>query len=296
MGYRTNYTPLRCARGIGKWRRSSAIAPVRNEQILPAVIVGDRSCLQFPDRTGITVCPHWQSPIIEDFEVWVVDDGSAVPIKPLADAYGFGFTRIDGPSGPASRAQPRRGEGPRSLPRIYRRRCLCACDTLALFAEAFGRDPTVDAVVGSYDEAPACPNFISQYKNLFHHYVHQNSRGEIQTFWSGCGAMKRDLFLAFGGYDQQRYRRPACEDIDLGMRIAAAGHHIILDARIKAKHLKRWTFWNLLRTDVFDRGIPWTRLILRSGATICTLNVTPVQRLSVGLVYLTLLAMLTAAL
>jgi hypothetical protein len=82
----------------------------------------------------------------------------------------------------------------------------------------------------------------------------------------------------------------------LGMRVAAAGHHIVLDARIKAKHLKRWTFWNLLRTDVFDRGIPWTRLILRSGVTVCTLNVTPVQRLSVGLVYFTLLGMFTAAL
>jgi glycosyltransferase involved in cell wall biosynthesis len=232
----------------------------------------------------------------EDFEVWVVDDGSTVAIKPLADAYGFAFTRIHDSCGPAC-ARNRGVEKARGRYVLFIDADVCVHDnTLALFAESFGRDPTVDAVVGSYDEAPACPNFISQYKNLFHHYVHQNSRGEIQTFWSGCGAMKRDLFLAFGGYDQQRYRRPAVEDIELGMRVAAAGHHIILDARIKAKHLKRWTFWNLLRTDVFNRGIPWTRLILRSEATICTLNVTPVQRLSVGLVYLTLLGMLTAAL
>jgi Glycosyl transferase family 2 len=232
----------------------------------------------------------------EDFEVWVVDYGSVVPIKPIADAYGFGSIRIDGPSGPA-RARNQGVEKARGRHLIFIDADVSVHrDTLALFADAFARDQRIDAVVGSYDDAPACPNFISQYKNLFHHYVHQNSRGEIQTFWSGCGAMKRDLFLAFGGYDQQRYRQPACEDIDLGMRVAAAGHHVILDARIKAKHLKRWTFWSLLRTDVFDRGIPWTRLILRSDATICTLNVTPVQRLSVVLVCLTLLALLTAAL
>lgn len=48
---------------------------------------------------------------------------------------------------------------------------------------------------------------IAQYKNLFHHYVHQN------------------------------------------------GNH------------KAWNLLNLIKTDVLDRGIPWTRLLLshRSG-------------------------------
>jgi GT2 family glycosyltransferase len=167
-------------------------------------------------------------------------------------------------------------------------------NSLALFADAFARDPTVDAVVGSYDETPAYPGFISQYMNLFHHYVHQKSRGAIQTFWSGCGAMKRELFLAFGGFDEQRYRRPAIEDIELGTWMTAAGHRIILDGRIKAKHLKRWTLCNLLKTDIFDRGVPWTRLMLRAGAIVSTLNVTPVQRLSVALVYLSFFSLLAS--
>jgi hypothetical protein len=231
----------------------------------------------------------------DDFEVWIVDDGSTVPIKPLAEAYGFGFMRIDGPSGPA-RARNRGVEKACGRYVVFIDSDVCVHeDTLALFAEVFGRDPTVDAVVGSYDDAPACPDFISQYKNLLHHYVHQNSRGEIQTFWGGCGAIKRDIFLALGGYDQQRYRRPAVEDIELGMRMSEAGHKIILDSHIKAKHLKRWTFWNLLKTDVFDRGVPWTRLMLELGVMIGSLNVTPVQRLSVGLVCLTFLEMFTSA-
>ena len=230
----------------------------------------------------------------EDFEVWVVDDGSTVPIKPLVDEYGFGFKQIHGPSGPAC-ARNRGVEKARGRYVVFIDADVCVHDdTLALFAEAFGRDSTVDAVVGSYDDSPDCPDFISQYKNLFHHYVHQNSRGRIQTFWSGCGAMKRDVFLAFGGYDQQRYRRPGGEDIELGMRITAAGHFIILDPRIQAQHLKRWTFWNLLKTDIFDRGVPWIQLMLQSGAMIGTLNVTPVQRLSVALVYLTILGLLTS--
>jgi glycosyltransferase involved in cell wall biosynthesis len=230
----------------------------------------------------------------DDFEVLVVDDGSTEPVKPLADEYGFGYMRIDGPGGPA-RARNRGVEQVRGPFVVFIDADVCVHrEALALFADVFASDPTVDAVIGSYDDAPAYPSFISQYKNLFHHYVHQNNYGEIQTFWSGCGAMKRDLFLAFGGFDEKRYRRPAIEDIELGTWMSVEGHRIILDGRIKAKHLKRWTLWNLLKTDIFDRGVPWTRLMLRARALVNTLNVTPVQRLSVALVYLTLLALLAA--
>jgi hypothetical protein len=49
--------------------------------------------------------------------------------------------------------------------------------------------PEVDAVFGSYDDAPRAPNFIAQYKNLFHHYVHQHGKEEASTFWAGCGTV-----------------------------------------------------------------------------------------------------------
>ena len=52
----------------------------------------------------------------------------------------------------------------------------------------------VAACFGSYDDAPAETNFLSQYKNLFHHYVHQNSPAEASTFWTGCGAIFRHVF------------------------------------------------------------------------------------------------------
>jgi glycosyltransferase involved in cell wall biosynthesis len=221
-----------------------------------------------------------------DFDVLVVDDGSTEPIEPLAVRHGFGYLRIDGPGGPA-RARNRGVERAGGRYVVFVDADVCVHpDTLGLFAKAFAADPAIDAVIGSYDDAPADPGFISQYKNLFHHYVHQNNYGRIQSFWSGCGAMRRDLFLAFGGFDEKRYRRPAIEDIELGTWMSAAGHRIILDGRIKAKHLKRWTFWGLLKTDIFDRGVPWTQLMLRARALASTLNVTPIQQLSIALAYL----------
>ena len=227
----------------------------------------------------------------DDFDVLVVDDGSTELIEPIVASYGYRYMRIDGPGGPA-RARNLGVEQANGQYVVFIDADVCVHrDTLAQFAAAFTADPTIDAVIGSYDDAPAAANFLSQYKNLFHHYVHQSNDGDISTFWSGCGAMRRELFLACGGFDAQRYRRPAIEDIELGAWLHAAGRRLVLDRRIKAKHLKRWTFWNLLKTDIFDRGIPWVRLMFRVGAVANTLNVKPSQRLSVVLVYLALLAL-----
>ena len=49
-------------------------------------------------------------------------------------------------------------------------------------------------VFGSYDDEPAEVNFISQYRNMFHHFHHQHSDMEAFTFWAGCGAIKKKHF------------------------------------------------------------------------------------------------------
>jgi glycosyltransferase involved in cell wall biosynthesis len=224
-----------------------------------------------------------------DFEVIVVDDGSTEPVQPLVDEFGFSYVRIAGPGGPA-RARNRGVALVRGHYVVFVDADVCVHkDALTHFASAFAADPSVEAVIGSYDDAPAKPNFLSQYKNLFHHYVHQEAAGEVITFWSGCGAMRRELFLEFGGFDEQRYRRPAIEDIELGTWLSAAGHKIVLDGRIVGQHRKLWTIRNLLTTDIFDRGVPWTRLMLRAGKIANTLNVKPVQRISVALAFLAVL-------
>ena len=225
----------------------------------------------------------------DDFEVIVVDDGSTVPIEPLVVERGFNYLRIDGPGGPA-RARNRGAKKAQGRYLVFIDADVCVHpDTLARFAGTFTADETIDAVIGSYDDSPGHPGFISQYKNLFHHFVHQQSDGSVDTFWTGCGAIKREVFFEFEGFDEKRYRRPAIEDIELGTLISAAGRRIILDRRIKAKHLKKWTLINLLKTDIFDRGIPWTRLMLRAGEMVSTLNVTRAQRMSVVFAYLSLI-------
>ncbi len=74
------------------------------------------------------------------------------------------------------------------------------------------------------------------------------------------------------------------EDIDFGMRLKRSGGRILLDPSIQVQHRKGWTLGSLIRMDIFQRALPWSRLILRSGEGFPNdLNVRLDQRLSAGL-------------
>jgi GT2 family glycosyltransferase len=151
-------------------------------------------------------------------------------------------------------------------------------------AEGFTTAPDTVAIIGSYDCEPAAEGVVSQYKNLMHHYVHQYSSEEAATFWGACGAIRRDIFLAIGGFDE-RYRRPCVEDIDLGYRLRAAQYPVRLIKALQVKHLKRWTFLSLLKSDILDRALPWTELIIRYRVFRNDLNLRHSDRLSVVAIY-----------
>jgi hypothetical protein len=53
----------------------------------------------------------------------------------------------------------------------------------------------------------------------------------------------------------------------LGHRMCALGMQIRLNPSIQVKHLKKWTFWQMLRSDIFFRGIPWMRLLFQNGSS-----------------------------
>jgi hypothetical protein len=105
--------------------------------------------------------------------------------------------------------------------------------------------------------------------------------------------------LRLGGFDVVRYPRPQIEDIELGYRIRDAGHRIVLDPLIQGTHLKRWRFEQMVRTDLFDRGAPWMRLVLdraAAGTARPSLNIGPAEKIKTGLMGLTCLLLVAAGL
>ena len=145
-------------------------------------------------------------------------------------------------------------------------------DALSRIGAAFASDPSLAAVFGSYDDTPREQAMVSSFRNLLHHHVHATSAGPATTFWAGIGAVRRDAFFAVGGFDEERYPKPSIEDIDLGSRLNAAGHRIVLDPMIQGTHLKHWTLATMVKTDLLQRGIPWVEMLLSGRGDRKVLN------------------------
>ena len=233
-----------------------------------------RSCLE-----------HLRYSTVSDYECIVVDDGSTDNSAEIAREFGFRVLQTGRRRGPAFARNLGAREAKGEILFFIDADVCVYPHTVARVLANFEQDPELEAVIGSYDDEPESQDFLSLYRNLMHCYVHHRSRREACTFWSGCGAIRKSAFQAYSGFDES-YDRPAIEDIELGYRLARDKKKMLLDTSIMVKHLKRWSFFGLVKTDILDRGIPWTELILRDRKLPNDLNLQLSQRVSVALVFI----------
>jgi glycosyltransferase involved in cell wall biosynthesis len=228
-------------------------------------------------------------------EVIIVADGESDGSWRQAEAAGYAVVRLPTSGGPAQARNAGAACAAGEILYFIDADVVAHPDAIAKVRQTFEDEPDLSAVIGSYDDEPASPQLLAQYKNLQHHFVHQTGGEEAFTFWAGCGAIRRDVFESLHGFDAS-YREPSIEDIELGYRLKAAGHRIRLRKDLQVKHLKRWTAVSLVKTDFFKRALPWSELILKQKNLPNDLNINAASRLSVVSVYLLLIALCAAPL
>lgn len=218
-------------------------------------------------------------------EIIVVVDGGTDKSQQLAEEFGVEVLTFPTAGGPARARNMGAYSARGDIIFFIDADVTIGADTLNKIAETFHNQPNLAALIGSYDDAPGATNFLSQYKNLFHHYTHQTASSEASTFWGACGAIRREVFLAVGGFDES-YRYPSVEDIELGYRLKQAGYRIQLCKTVQVKHLKEWKAVSLLRAEIFYRAIPWTELLWRNRQLNTNdLNLKVSSRISLVLTY-----------
>lgn len=217
-------------------------------------------------------------------EVIVVVDGGTDQSEQLAQEFGAKVLKFSSAGGPARARNQGASVAQGEILFFLDADVAVHANTLEQVVSIFRHQPELAALIGSYDDAPGAVNFLSQYKNLFHHYTHQTSNEIASTFWGACGAIRRDIFLKIGGFDQN-YRYPSVEDIELGYRLTQAGYQIRLCKSVQVKHLKCWKPLSLLKAEFFYRALPWTELLWRDRQFINDLNLKVSSRISLMLAY-----------
>lgn len=221
--------------------------------IVPAYNAGEtlETCLASLERGFQTGTPNF-----DDFEVIVVDDGSVDNTAEIASRFKCRLISQGENQGTAKArnagAQRARGE----ILVFVDADVALKPDALLNLSEFFESHPDVDAAVGTYTERiilgsrfqTGSPNFVSTYHNFFTFYHHELSPESIEWFWGAIGAVRRWVFEAVGGFDEQ-FHGASAEDMDLGYTLALAGRKISYIRSVKGDHLHRFTLSSMLFND-----------------------------------------------
>lgn len=211
-------------------------------------------------------------------ELLIVDDGSTDDSVEIARSMGARILSTNGRLGPGAARNLAAKAADGNILWFIDADVVVHDDAARIIAAEFANH-AIDAVFGSYDNQPPAQNFLSQYKNLVHHFYHQRAKKQASTFWSGCGAILKKTFLGVGGFDVETFKHPSIEDIELGYRVCAAGGKIHLLTELQCTHLKVWRFANLVHTEFFRRALPWSRLIIQRSGLINDLNIGAAERI-----------------
>ena len=119
----------------------------------------------------------------KNFETIIIDDNSTDDSTKIAIESGAVVYKLSKRSGPAAArnygAKKARGD----ILLFLDCDVIIRKDTISKIIEDFNMHTEISAVIGSYDDEPEELDFFSQYRNLFHHYIHQHEVVDAKTFW-----------------------------------------------------------------------------------------------------------------
>ncbi len=182
-------------------------------------------------------------------EIIVVDDASSDDSARIAEQFDCRVIRLDENIG-AARAKNRGArEAVGDVVFFTDDDVVVAADALARCAENFA-EPQLAGVVGLLDAKIPFTDFPSNLKNLWMRFSYAKvPRERIGLFYTSIAAMRREVFLRLGGFDENYRGASITEDTEFGQRAWAAGHYLRLDDRMTAMHYKQYTPRQVLLTD-----------------------------------------------
>lgn len=195
-----------------------------------------------------------------DFETIVVDDGSTDRSREIAARFPVSIVPSPGRVGPAAArnlgARAARGD----ILFFIDSDVMVRPDTLAVLVDGFAHSD-VDGFCGVQAAEMRYRDLPSRYKNLWIRWTYLRKTGDVPLFYTTAAALKRDRFLAVGGFDTG-YDLPSVEDTAFGQKLARLGVKVRVHPQLEVEHVKRYSLRSLLEVD-FRRAVSLARLKLR---------------------------------
>src|SRR5689334_15833069 len=119
-----------------------------------------------------------------DAEVIIAADGAVDDSRAVAAAAAAQVVVVPGPSGPAVARNRAAAVASGEIFAFVDADVVVAPDALPGMCRLLEVHRDIDGVFGAYDRSPAERNFMSQYKNLSHAYVHEVGDTRASTFWA----------------------------------------------------------------------------------------------------------------
>jgi GT2 family glycosyltransferase len=188
------------------------------------------------------------------YELIVVDDASSDGCATVAARYADTVVKLSGrPAGPAYARNRGVDQARGAVVAFVASDVRVKSDTLSGMLAILRDRSDIDAVSASHDAASASPNFVSQYWNLLSAFGEKRHPGKCAQLAPGCSAVRREAFVAAGMYDEWRFATGRVESVELGERLRAAGHGVLLSAELKVVHLRRWNVQSVTR-EIWERS------------------------------------------
>jgi GT2 family glycosyltransferase len=222
------------------------------------------------------------------FEILVIDDASVTDLRKMITEDNVTVIRLNKQSGPARArnvgAQTAKGDVILFLDSDV----FIDNDTLDKITFEFENN-LEDAVVGIFDDYRKYKSFFGDYKNLWMKYSYENITKRAALFYTSLAAIKKDVFLNVGGFDEN-HKRPSTEDTAFGNALWNNGIKPLISSQIKAVHNKEYSLCGILKTDFYRASDLLKMKLRRDMGTLQKGNRTSVPILFIISVFSTLIA------
>lgn len=198
---------------------------------------------------------------VEDMEVIIVDDCSTDDTVKVVSRYPVRVIRMEKNGGPARARNRGVNEAQGDIIFFLDSDVVVMDGTVEEVKNYFEENHAANCVIGVCSTEPLNRGFVPKYMAMFE-YIHLLGAmgNNLSVFAPRCGAMKRELFLKAGGYDES-YKGADVEDFELARRINKIDR-IALNPKMLVRHQFVNNFEEAVR-NYFKRAVMWIHLFMK---------------------------------